>query len=56
LKKLAQEVLEFVKQVIGVEEFSIFFSKSTKKRLENKEERKRKHAMTVGFILYLIGV
>ena len=49
LKKLAQEVLEFIKQTIGVEEFSLIYSKSHKRRIENKEERKRKLAQTVKF-------
>jgi len=44
---LAQEVLDFIKQTIGTEEFSMIYSKSNTKRIENKEERKRKIAQTV---------
>ena len=47
LKRLAQEVLDFIKQTIGTEEFSMIYSKSNSKRIENKEERKRKLAQTV---------
>ncbi len=47
LKKLAQEVLEFIKQTIGVEEFSAIYSKAHMKRIENKEQRKRKAAQVV---------
>jgi hypothetical protein len=47
LKKLALEVLDLIKQIVGVEEFSMFYSRSTKRRIENKEERKRKLAQTV---------
>lgn len=47
LKKLGQEVLEFIKQIVGIEQFSEFYTKSNKKRLENKEERKRKLAQIV---------
>jgi len=42
LKRLAQEVLEFIKSTIGVEEFSLIYSKSQMRRMEHKEERKRK--------------
>lgn len=47
LKRLAHEVLDFIKQIVGVEEFSANLAKSSKRRLENKEERKRKLAQTV---------
>jgi hypothetical protein len=50
LKKLAQEVLEFIKQTVGVEEFSLMYSVSNKQRSENKEKRKRKLAQTVNNI------
>jgi hypothetical protein len=44
---LAQEVLEFIKQTIGVEDFSLIYSLSNKKRVENVEKRKRKEAQIV---------
>lgn len=49
LKRLAHEVLEFIKQIIGTEEYSLLLAKSNKRRVENKEERKRKIAQTVLF-------
>lgn len=49
LKRLAHEVLEFIKQIIGIEEYSLLLAKSNKRRVENKEERKRKIAQTVLF-------
>lgn len=44
LKRLAKEVLDLIKTIIGVEDFSMAYSKTNKKRIENKEERKRKLA------------
>lgn len=49
LKRLAHEVLEFIKQIVGVEEFTMNLAKSSKRRVENREERKRKLAQTVRF-------
>lgn len=49
LKKLAKEVLDLIKNTVGVEEFSMFYSKSITKRIENKEDRKRKLAQIVIF-------
>jgi len=46
LKKLAQDVLEFIKGIIGVEKFSLMYSKSQIRRMEHKEERKRKMVQT----------
>ena len=37
-------MLEFIKQTIGVEEFSVIYSKAHIRRIENKEQRKRKMA------------
>ncbi len=54
LKKLAQGVLELIKQTIGIEEFTFNLAKSSKRRLEIKEDRKRKLAQTVGSNIYLI--
>lgn len=51
LKKLAQQVLEFIKQTVGVEEFSMIYSKSHLRRIENKEQRKRNLAQAVCFFL-----
>jgi len=51
LKRLAQEVLDFIKQAIGVEEFSMIYSKFNKRRTEFREERKRKLAQTVSLFL-----
>ena len=39
-------MLDLIKQIIGAEEFSLIFSKSSKTRLENKEARKRKLAQS----------
>lgn len=44
LKHLAKEVLDLIKITIGVENFSLVYSKTNKKRVEHKEERKRKLA------------
>jgi len=44
LKKLAQDVLEFIKQTVGVEDFSDVYSKMKARRVENTEERRRKQA------------
>ena len=52
LKKLAQEVLELIKQTVGVDEFSLAYSKLHTKRVENKEERKRKSAQMVNNLVY----
>ena len=54
LKKLAQEVLDLIKNTVGVEEFSMFYSKSITKRIENKEDRKRKLAQIVIFKIYFL--
>ncbi len=51
LKKLAQEVIDFIKQTVGVEEFSLVYSIANKRRVENKEERKRKLAQTLNNFL-----
>ena len=52
LKKLAQEVLDLIKQLIGVEDFRDVYSKSNKKRTERIEERKRKSAQIVNIWNY----
>lgn len=44
LKHLAKEVLNLIKTTIGIEDFSLIYSKTNKKRVEFKEERKRKLA------------
>ena len=54
LKKLSQEVLDLIKQLVGVETFSDLYSISNKKRSERRDERKRKMAQIVNFILSLI--
>jgi hypothetical protein len=52
---LAQEVLDLIKQLIGVEDFSDVYSKSNKKRTERIEERKRKSAQIVNILKLLIS-
>lgn len=37
-------MLDLIKQIVGTEEFSLIYSKSSKTRLDNKEARKRKLA------------
>lgn len=37
-------MLDLIKNMVGIEEFSLYYSKSFTKRIENKEERKRKLA------------
>ena len=44
LKCLAQEVLDLIKQIVGVEEFTYIYSTASMRRQENKEVRKRKMA------------
>jgi hypothetical protein len=51
LKKLAQEVLDLIKQLVGVETFSDLYSISNKKRRERRDERKRKMAQLVSFFI-----
>ncbi len=52
---MAQEVLDLIKQLIGVEDFSDVYSKSNKKRTERIEERKRKSAQIVNILKLLIS-
>ena len=47
LKRLAQEVLDVIKQIVGIDKFTTVYSEVMKKRSVNKESRKRKHAVTV---------
>lgn len=47
--------MTLIKQLIGVEDFSDVYSKANKKRIEVKEERKRKLAQIVNnFFLFFI--
>ena len=51
LYKLAQEVVELIKEIVGKESFAEIYSKLQRKVSEKKEARKRKEAEEVGNIL-----
>ena len=47
LKSLAQEVLDLLKKVVGLEKFTEVYTNSQKVRAERKGERKRNRAFQV---------
>ena len=46
LKRLAHEVLELIKQTVGMDEYTRVYSLTTKRRADTREQRKRKLAQT----------
>ena len=50
LKSLAQEVLDLLKKVAGVEKFTEVYAGTQKVRAERKGERKRKQALQVSAV------
>lgn len=47
LKGLAQEVLDILKKMLGVETYTQLFAKTHKEQFNRKETRKRKEAVEV---------
>lgn len=47
LKSLAQEVLDIMRKILGVETYTQLFAKTHKEQYDRKESRKRKDAVEV---------
>ena len=56
LHKLAQEVIDLIKEVIGKELFAEKYSKLQRKVSEKKEKRKRKNAEEVSVVCFSNGL
>ena len=52
LHKLAQEVIDLIKELVGKESFAEKYSKLQRKVSEKKEKRKRKNAEDVSVICF----
>lgn len=55
LKSLAQEVLDIMRKILGVETYTQLFAKTHKEQYDRKESRKRKDAVEVCIHLKLLS-